>query len=73
MTRDEAIAALMADEGYTNHTLFLELCVGDSVCPAICIACGHIGEPMEPDQRAGWCEACGKRRVQSALVLEELV
>jgi len=73
MTREEAIAALMAAEGYTNHTEFLELCVGDSVCPAICMACGHIGEPMEPDQDAGCCEACGKRQVQSALVLEELV
>ena len=73
MTRNEAIAALMAAEGFTHHTEFLELGVSDSVCPAICMACGHIGEPMEPDQRAGCCEACGKRRVQSALVLEELV
>ena len=73
MTRDEAIAALMAAEGYTNDTPFLELCVGDSVCPAICMACGHVGEPMEPDQDAGCCEACGEHQVRSALVLEELV
>ncbi len=73
MTREEAIAALMAAEGYTNHTQFLELCVGDSGCRAICMACGHVGEPMEPDQDAGWCEACGTRRVQSALVIEELL
>lgn len=73
MTRAEAIAALMAAEGYTNHTQFLELCVCDSICPAICMACGHSGEPMEPDQDAGSCEACGEHQVRSALVIEELV
>ena len=73
MTRDEAIAALMAAEGYTNLIQFLELCVVDSVCPAICMACGHVGEPMEPDQDAGHCEACGESKVTSALVIEGLI
>lgn len=73
MTREEAIAAPMDAEGYTNLIQFLELCVSDSVCPAICLACGHVGEPMEPDQDAGHCEACGALEVKSALVIEGLV
>jgi hypothetical protein len=73
MTREEAIAALMAAEGYTNHTQFLKLCISDSVCPTICLACGHAGEPMEPDQDAGCCEACGQQEVRSALVIEEII
>ena len=73
MTREEAIAALMAAEGYTNLIQFLELCVSDSVCPAICMACSHVGEPMEPDQDAGHCEACGAFEVKSALVIEGII
>lgn len=73
IAHDEAIAALMHAEGYTNLIQFLELCVSDSVCPAICMACGHVGEPMEPDQDAGHCEACGALEVKSALVIEGLI
>lgn len=38
--------------------------------PALCTTCGHIDD-MEPDQAAGYCEACGGQTVVSALVLEK--
>jgi hypothetical protein len=52
----------------------LEASVTDSVAPAICTEpeCDHTTE-MEPDQDAGYCEACGKNSVASALVLAGLI
>ena len=40
----------------------------DSLCPAICMECGATAD-MERDQRQGYCEACGCRRMVSGLVL----
>jgi hypothetical protein len=40
----------------------------DSLCPAICMDCGATAD-MERDQRQGYCEACGHRRMVSGLVL----
>jgi hypothetical protein len=39
----------------------LKACTADSVCPAICMTegCDHTSE-MEPDQDAGYCEACAR-------------
>ena len=57
-------------EGYKDPN-DLALDVGcDSVCPAICMTegCDYTAE-MEPDQEAGYCEACGGNTVVSALVL----
>ena len=39
-----------------------------SLCPAICMGCAAIAE-MERDQRQGYCEACGRSRMVSGLVL----
>jgi hypothetical protein len=52
----------------------LEASVTDSVAPAICTEpeCDHTTE-MEPDQDGGYCEACGKNSVASALVLAGLI
>ena len=48
--------------------------ITDSVCPAICMTegCDYTTE-MEPDQDAGYCEACGGNTVTSALVLAGLI
>jgi hypothetical protein len=34
--------------------------------------CGCTAE-MEPDQRAGYCEQCGKNKVVSALILAGVI
>ncbi len=46
----------------------------DSVCPAICMTegCDYTTD-MEPDQREGFCEACGGNTVTSVLVLAGLI
>jgi hypothetical protein len=43
-------------------------CQRNSLCPAICMGCAAIAE-MERDQRQGYCEACGRSRMVSGLVL----
>jgi hypothetical protein len=61
-------------EGYKRLDDLLKASVIDSVCPAICMTegCDHTAE-MEPDQEAGYCEACGGNTVTSALVLAGLI
>ena len=61
-------------EGFKRVEDLLELSVLDSVCPAICMTegCDYTTE-MEPDQDAGYCEACGGNTVVSALVLAGLI
>lgn len=61
-------------EGYKRLNDFLKASASDSVCPAICMTegCDYTTE-MEPDQDAGYCEACGGNTVTSALVLAGLI
>jgi hypothetical protein len=65
---------LAQSEGFPDTKSLLTKCVVDSVCPGICTndGCTHTTE-VEPDQREGWCEACGTATVVSALVLADLV
>jgi hypothetical protein len=65
---------LVESEGYANLNDLLEAVITDSVCPAICMndGCSYTCE-MEPDQDAGWCEACGTNSVKSALILAGLI
>ena len=61
-------------EGYSRIHDLLKASAVDSVCPAICMTegCDHTAE-MEPDQDAGYCEACGGNTVTSALILAGLI
>jgi len=61
-------------EGFRCLEDLLEASVTDSICPAICMTegCDYSAE-MEPDQDAGYCEACGGNTVTSALVLAGLI
>ena len=61
-------------EGFEKVEDILFASVADSVCPAICMTegCDYTTE-MEPDQDAGYCEACGGNTVTSALVLAGLI
>jgi hypothetical protein len=61
-------------EGFDILDDLLQAAATDSVCPAICMTegCDYTTE-MEPDQDAGYCEACGGNTVTSALVLAGLI
>jgi hypothetical protein len=71
---DRKLRELVESEGFETLEELLEACIADSVSPAICMApdCDYTVE-MEPDQRAGYCEACGRQTVRSALVLAGLI
>ena len=72
--REAKLAKLIESEGYGTLEEMAEAIVSDSVSPAICVEpdCDYTTE-MEPDQDAGYCEACGKNTVQSALVLAQII
>ncbi len=59
-------------EGFETIDDLLEASAHDSVCPRICMECGSTAR-MEPDQRQGYCEQCGKNCVVSGLVLAGLI
>jgi hypothetical protein len=62
--------AILADQyALSTDELLIEWGL-DSLVPAICMnpGCDYTTE-YEPDQRAGWCEACGTASVTSFLVL----
>jgi hypothetical protein len=52
----------------------LEGAAFDSVCPGICMSpdCDYTTE-VEPDCHDGYCEACEKQSVKSALVLANMI
>ena len=72
--RQAKLATLAESEGYADPDALIEAAVHDSVSPGICSrpGCSYTTE-VEPDQRRGWCEACGTGTVQSALVLAALI
>jgi hypothetical protein len=70
--RRARLAALAKSEGFDSVDALLGAAVFDSVCPGICVLCGYTAE-VEPDQRRGYCSACGGQTVRSALVLAGLV
>jgi hypothetical protein len=65
---------LVDSEGYDSLDDLIAATISDSVSPAICMneGCDYTAE-MEPDQREGWCEACGSNTVASALILAGII
>jgi hypothetical protein len=61
-------------EGFRSIEELARSALSDAVCPAICMAdgCDYTTE-MEPDQRRGYCEACGRNTVVSGLVLAGII
>lgn len=59
-------------EGFSTLEELLDASAHDSVCPAICMECGATAR-VEPDQRQGHCERCGKNCVVSGHVLADLI
>jgi hypothetical protein len=70
----QKLMRLCETEGFDNLDDLLALAITDSVCPAICMTegCDYTAE-MEPDQREGYCEACGGNTVTSVLILAGLI
>jgi hypothetical protein len=65
----EKLETLAGQYGVSVEELLEEWAL-DSVVPGICMNpdCEYTAE-YEPDQREGWCGACGTQTVQSAFVL----
>jgi len=68
---------LCAIEGYDDESELFAAAMADSVCPGICCnpdnpECDYT-EEKEPDSRDGWCEACGRGTMVSALVLGGII
>lgn len=64
---------LLDVEGYGEDlSKFLNERGLDSVVPGICWGCGNI-EQVEPDQQGGWCSACKRNSVRSALILAGVI
>ena len=73
-SRQAKLHALAREFGHPSVEKLLEVAVTDSVAPAICVQDGcNFTTVMEPDQRDGYCELCGGRTVQSALVLAGVI
>ena len=68
------LSKLIESEGFETLEQMLQAAVFDSISPGICVnpECNYTVE-VEPDQRRGWCEACGTQTVRSALILAGLV
>jgi hypothetical protein len=68
------LVTLAKAEGYAEVVDFLEDYAQGSVVPAICMAsdCDHTAD-LEPDQRAGFCEACGRASMKSGLVIAGMI
>jgi hypothetical protein len=60
---------LAHEEGMTVIE-FIDRYAWEDVVPGICVCpdCDYMTD-VEPDQRHGYCEECGRQNVQSGLVL----
>ena len=62
------LVELCETAGFKTVDDLIQISMRDSLCPAICMECGATAD-MERDQRQGYCEACGHKRMVSGLVL----
>ena len=72
--RKAKLAALTEAYGFASFDDLYLVAFHDTVGPAICTApsCDYTAD-MELDQREGYCEACRRNTVQSALILAEVI
>lgn len=70
--KGERLVQLCEASGFRTIEDLLRGSLRDAVCPAICMECGATAE-LEKDQRHGYCEKCGKRRMVSGLVLASFI
>ena len=77
LSRDERkakLAKLLTAYGFASFEDPYLVAFRDTVGPAICIApdCSYTAD-MELDQQEGYCEACGRNTVQSALIIAGVI
>ena len=72
--RKAKLSRLLTAYGFASFDDLYEVAFHDSVGPAICAApgCDYTAD-MELDQQEGYCEACGRNTVQSALILAGVI
>ena len=72
-TTEDKLETLASQYGYSVDELLEEYGL-DSLVPGICMnpGCEYVTE-YEPDQREGWCGACGTTTVRSALILAGMI
>ena len=64
---------LLSQEGYGEDlSRFLDENGTDVMVPGICWGCGEIQE-VAPDEQRGWCEACKRNSIRSALILAGMI
>ena len=68
------LVTLAETEGYAEVADLLEDHALGSVVPTVCVVsdCDHTAD-LEPDQRAGFCEACGPASMKSGLVIAGMI
>ncbi|MEC7761044.1 MAG: hypothetical protein VX874_03920 [Pseudomonadota bacterium] len=68
------LVTLAETEGYAEVADFLEDHALGSIVPAICMApdCDHTAD-LEPDQRTGSREACGRASMKSGLAIVGMI
>lgn len=72
-TKQKKLKKLAEIEGKSVEEL-IEIASFDSVVPSICMEPGcDYTTGMEPDQRQGYCEGCGKNTVVSCGVLAGII
>lgn len=73
--RQRLLRKLAESEGYATPDDLIAETITDSGSPGICSNpdCETTIEEVEPDQDRGWCDACGRNSVVSALILAELI
>lgn len=71
MTKYHAKLEKLADmEGYDDVDQLFECRALDSCASSICMEQGcDYSANLEPDQDKGWCEACEKPSMESALII----
>jgi hypothetical protein len=72
--RKAKLTKLLTAYGFASFDDLYLVAFHDTVGPAICTApsCSYTAD-MELDQREGFCEACGRNTVQSALILAGVI
>ena len=60
----ELLNQLLESEGLTEEEA-MNIALIDSVVPGICEGCREVTTSVEPDQRKGYCESCGAKKVIS--------
>lgn len=71
MKNHELLETLADIEGVSVNKM-LATATYDGICPGICTEC-HETMEVEPDCAGGWCDACKRNTIMSALMLAGII